>query len=363
MSRPTYQIEVDRATSDSWAGMLDLFQDGNLYQTWAYGSVRWGRENLSHLVVKKDTEVLGMCQLRIVRPTSLKFGIAYVRWGPLFCRRGKPPDPEVATCLAHALEDEYVRKRGLLLRILPNAFAGSARAAIIQTAFSRFKNQASAANDHPYRTFVIDLAPPLEELRKKLDKKWRNALSRAERNDLHIVEGNGVEQYRIFCQMYGEMLKRKGFDTTVSIEQFGRIQEELPLNHRMHTLISFQGSVPAAGIVSSAMGDSSIYLLGATGDKGLTSNGGYLLQWTWIRMLKEKGFRWYDLGGIDPERNPGVYHFKSGLSGVESFHVSPLVASDGGLGSAIITSGEAAYKTILGCARKLRARAHSLATL
>jgi len=34
---------------------------------------------------------------------------------------------------------------------------------------------------------------------------------------------------------------------------------------------------PVAGLVASAMGDTAIYLLGATSDKGLNSKGAYLL--------------------------------------------------------------------------------------
>jgi lipid II:glycine glycyltransferase (peptidoglycan interpeptide bridge formation enzyme) len=34
-----------------------------------------------------------------------------------------------------------------------------------------------------------------------------------------------------------------------------------------------------------------------------------------IMWLKENGYKWYDLGGINPEENPGTYQFKRGLSG------------------------------------------------
>lgn len=360
MCQPSYQVEVDRETAESWAEMLDLFLDANLYQTWAYGAVRWGRENLSHLVVKKDGEVLGICQLRIVRPTSLRCGIAYLRWGPLLRRQGKQCHPADVARVARALDEEYVRRRGLLLRVLPNAFVGSERAALIQSMFSSFRSE-SPRKDNVYRTLVVDLAPPVEELRRKLDKKWRNALSRAEKNELEIVEGSGIEEYRIFRQMYQEMLRRKAFETTVSVEQFEQIHEALPNNHRMQTLICRKAGVPVAGIVSSAMGDSAIYLLGATSDKGLTANGGYLLQWAWIQRLKERGVRWYDLGGIDPEHNPGVYHFKRGLSGVESCHITPLFASNGGVSSTFIRVSESCYRTLRGYSRKIRARIPGMA--
>ncbi len=330
-----WQVEVDRSTPTEWSQMLDLFDDANLYQTWSYGGVRWGEKNLSHMVLKRGGEVLGMAQLRIVRPTRFKFGMAYLRWGPLFERRGRPLDPEVAVSMARALKEEYIDKRRLFLRVLPNAFVGSPRAAVIQSGFSTFTPEALVA-DNTYRTFVLDLAPAVEELRKNLDAKWRNHLKRSEKNGLNVVAGTGSNEYRIFCQVYHQMRKRKTFETTVDVEEFGRIQESLPESHRMRILLCQVGDVPVAGLVTSAMGDSAIYLLGATSDEGLKSQSAYLLQWTMIKWLKENGFRWYDLGGIDPERNPGVYSFKRGFSGADLTQINPLVVCDSVVSSAMV---------------------------
>ena len=165
-----WRVEIDRVTPSEWSQMLDLFADANLYQTWAYGSVRWGAKNLSHLVLKRGDEVLGIAQLRIVRPTGFKFGMAYLRWGPLWERRGRPLDPDVLINMARALEQEYVDKRRLFLRILPNAFSGSQRAAVIQSAFCGF-NAETLVFENTYRTFLLDLSPSLEELRKRLVEK------------------------------------------------------------------------------------------------------------------------------------------------------------------------------------------------
>ena len=44
-----WQVEVDRATPAEWSQMLDLFDDANIYQTSAYGGVRWGEKNLSRI--------------------------------------------------------------------------------------------------------------------------------------------------------------------------------------------------------------------------------------------------------------------------------------------------------------------------
>ena len=101
-------------------------------------------------------------------------------------------------------------------------------------------------------------------------------------------------------------------------------------------LICEQNGMPVAGIVASAMGDSAIYLLGATSDDGLNAKGAYLLQWTMIQWLKENGFTSYDLGGIDPEGNPGVYHFKKGFSGADVSQLSPFVACENVFSSAVV---------------------------
>lgn len=357
-----WQVEVDRATSAEWSQMLDLFDDANIYQTFAYGGVRWGEKNLSHLVLKRDGEVLGMAQLRIVRPTPLKFGMAYLRWGPLWERRGLPLDPEVPTRMAGAIQDEYVDKRKLFVRILPNAFAGSSRATTMQAAFCKFIPE-PLDTGNTYRTFVLNLSSSLDELRSGLDKKWRNQLTRSEKNNLRVIAGHGSEEYRTFCQVYSQMRKRKTFETTVATDEFGHIQETLAESQRMRILICEDKGVPVAGLVASAMGDSAVYVLGATSDDGLNSKGAYLLQWSLIRWLKENGIKWYDLGGIDPEGNPGVYHFKRGLSGVDVCQINPLAASGSALSSGIVKAGLAMQRTLRGSlsplnlARSLKRRA------
>jgi lipid II:glycine glycyltransferase (peptidoglycan interpeptide bridge formation enzyme) len=326
MTDSIWQVEVDQASDAEWSQMLDLFNDGNVYQTAAYGRVHWGARSLSRLVLKRNGEVAGMAQLRIIRPTPLKFGMAYLRWGPLWERRGNSVDPEVAIRLARAIEDEYVKARTLFVRILPNAFDSTERAAVFNSAFSNFTSEAQEPGDI-YRTIVLNLSPTLEELRKRLDKKWRNQLTRSEKNDLTVVSGDGDREFGVFCEMYSQMRKRKTFETTVDDAEFRQMQEALPASQRMRVLICQEKGIPVAGIVTSAMGDSAVYLLGATSDAGLSAKGSYLLQWTMISWLKERGIRFYDLGGIDPGGNPGVYHFKKGFSGEDVRQILPVTGS------------------------------------
>ena len=130
-------------------------------------------------------------------------------------------------------------------------------------------------------------------------------------------------------EMYKQMRNRKTFETTVDIEEFGRIQEDLPKTQRMRISICEQEGKPVAGIVASAIGDSAIYLLGATSDDGLNAKGSYLLQWTLIQWLKENGVKMVRLGRHRPGRQSRrVYHFKKGFSGADVCQLTPFVACE-----------------------------------
>src|SRR5579864_833076 len=74
-----FHSEVDNVTETEWCALMDGFDDANIYQTWAYGAVRWGGDNLSHLVLKCSGEVVAMAQPRIIRPAHLSAGVAYLR--------------------------------------------------------------------------------------------------------------------------------------------------------------------------------------------------------------------------------------------------------------------------------------------
>jgi lipid II:glycine glycyltransferase (peptidoglycan interpeptide bridge formation enzyme) len=341
MDSAVYQIQVDGTTPSEWTSLLERFEDAHIYQTWSYGAIRWGEKNLSHLILKNGNEVVAIAQVRLIRPRFFRGGIAYLRWGPICQLRGQELSKETVHRMAEALSEEYVQRRGLFLRVLPDAFGDTPRGKIFQEAFSHSK-YSSGSTANLERTFLLDLGFPLGELRKKLDQKWRNQLNRAEKNELTIVEGTGLAEYRIFAEIYQRMWNRKKFKTTVDIGEFGRLCEALPQVHQFKIFICQHKGVPVASIVCSAIGDTGIYLLGATDDDGNNTKGAYLLQWSAITWLKENGFRYYDLGGIDPESNPGVFHFKRGFSGRDVTRIAPFESCQNTLSSLCMRAADIA---------------------
>jgi lipid II:glycine glycyltransferase (peptidoglycan interpeptide bridge formation enzyme) len=315
-----FSVEVDKIQRSEWETIIRQFQDSTIYQTWSYGKVRWGDENLSHLVLKDENkEVIAIAQAVIKKVPLLKAGIAYIPWGPLWKKVGKNNNYELFSNLLKSLKEQYAKKRGLLLRIDPHVIKCDENEHIIKI----LENEGFKINSksNPYRTLLMDISPPLTDIRKKLNQKWRNQLNRSEKNNMTVHEGNSIELYDIFLKLQAEMLQRKNYIPGVDYEEFKQIQANLPEPDKMRIVVCEYEGEPLTATIASAVGDTGIYLLGASGDKGMQMKGAYLAQWLIIKWLQERGCKYYDLGGINPESNPGVYHFKSGMSGDDVNHI------------------------------------------
>ena len=183
-----HTVEIDTVNPAQWSGLLCQFDDATIYQTWSYGAIHWGREQLEHVVLRRDGEVVGLTQLRLVRLPFAQTGIAYVRWGPLFRLQGHSPDLGRWRAILAALKAEYVDRRGLMLRLVPHGFEADPFSAALK---SQCVSMGMTPNPQfpSYRTARLDLSSSLQDLRKGLDQKWRNCLNSAERNGLTVVQG------------------------------------------------------------------------------------------------------------------------------------------------------------------------------
>lgn len=307
-----YSSEVDQAGEDAWYGMLREFDDATIYQTWAYGLVRVGRQYISHLVLKKEGEVVAIAQSRIMKLPIIGAGVAYVMWGPLWRIRGVHPGPDIFRQAVRALRNEYAVKRGLLVRIFPVLFEDDHTwvvPVLEEEGFVRPKvNKRS-------RTIVMDLSPSLDELHKGLRPHWQRELRVAGKQKLELVEGAEDELFDQFIGIYKEMVARKNFREPNDINEFREIQQRLPAEYKMKLILCRLTDGICAGVICSAIGGTALYLFGATSVVGMKSRGSYLLQWKLIQQLKEMHITYYDLNGINPEANPGTYKFKSDLAG------------------------------------------------
>jgi len=307
---------------ESWTEVMGEFYDANIYQTWSYGSVRWGKNNLHHIIVRNNNKIVAAVQLAVKRIPLLNIGVVYTYLGPMW-KTDNNDDLEAFDEIIENIKSEY--SKNYLVRIVPMIINENQN--IINSLEKH--GYVRSSSKIPYRTFILDLKPSLDEIRKSFKQKWRNQLNAAEKNNLMVYDGDSNEYYTIFLKLQKEMLDRKKYVPGVDYNEFGQIQNSIDVSQKMKIFICEKDGEPISVAVVSAIGKMGIYLLGATGEKGLKFKGSYLIQWKILQWLKDKQCEWYDLGGINPEVNPGVFLFKSGLAGKDITYIGTYEYSNG----------------------------------
>jgi hypothetical protein len=259
---------------------------------------------------------IGVAGLRIKSAPIPGAGLAFVSAGPLL-RVGFDADASMRdlTDVVGSLAGEYVRRRGLTLRLAP-PIGPVDRCVRIGAALERMGFVASTHAPR-YRTILVDLAPEPAAIRGALAQKWRNQLNGAERNGIVVEFGRDADAVERFRPLFGEMLSRKGFDTELGPDFYAQVQRAASEGDRLVVATAMQGGADVAGAVVDLGRETATYILGATTEAGMKCKAAYALHWRILMEARSAGCRWYDLGGIDPEGNPGVHHFKEGFGGVD----------------------------------------------
>ena len=160
-----------------------------------------------------------------------------------------------------------------------------------------------------------------------MHQKWRNCLNKAERNQLEVIEGCDDSLFVDFIGIYRELLRRKKFQEPNDINEFRIIQKELPTEFKMRIFLSRSNGFSSAGAIFTAIGDTGVYLFGATNYEGMKNNGSYLLQLKAIQWMKNKGCRYYNLNGINPQQILEVIVSSRGFQGkaAKTFIISAVL--------------------------------------
>jgi hypothetical protein len=306
-----FTVRVDMFDAEAWRELVCQFDDANLYQTQEYGAAKWGDERLSHIALFDGDDVVAAAQVTVIGIPLVSTGVAHVRFGPLWRRKGRAAEVVVLEAMLQALRAEYVLKRRLALRIKPWE-TGDASEEL--DPLRRQSGLELQARSPAYNTFVLDLAHSTDELYDGLTYKWRKDLRGSLKRDMQFEVSTSKKAVARFVAIYKEMYQRKGFTDFTEIEMIQRLQGRLDSRQRLMALICTFNGHDAAGILFTAMGDRALAPYGAATMDGLRAGASYRVNWEIITWLKQNRpeIRWYDLvGGLS---NPGIRHFKQGIA-------------------------------------------------
>jgi hypothetical protein len=334
-----------------WEQLAAEFHDYDYRQSWSYGSTSAERyrARIERIAVQRGPELLGIAQVRIKPIPFLGTGIAHVGSGPITRRDQSNDTDNLKTCL-RALQEEFVAQRGYTLRILPPIHPAGGYDAVCK-AFREcgFKDSPWPP---PYRTVIVDVNRPLPDIRKTLAQKWRNCLNNSERQNLTLSIGGGPELFQQFEALFDQFMQRKQISVEQGADFYRELRSKASSDEGFLIILALSNGVPAAGQLISLLGNVGISILGASNEIGMKNKAAYTVQWHCLVQARERGIRYYDLGGIDPDAIPGVHHFKSGLGGVELSGPGPFQLAPPGMRESVTNAVERIYRWSLRLKRR-----------
>lgn len=334
---------IQKLDERSWIEEAQKFNDYSYTHFWKYSEksaerIKAFSENIS--IVDSDGNILALANIRIrLIPFGLG-GVAYVSDGPMVDKGQKYIDSTLKIVLS-VLKEEYVEKRGLVLRISQRHKIDT----LCDEETQVYKNNAFYKFEFTNSTMLIDLEQELDGIRKGLHQKWRNILNKSEKQDIKIIAGYDDQLFSDFSSLFKNLINKKNFKVDMDDNFFASIQKVSDIKEKFQLVIAYKDETPISGHLSSICGDTSVYILGATNSIGRNLGAAYLLQWYVINESKKQGCRWYDLGGVDKELNPDVYRFKQRMGGVETKRGN-VFQFKYGIRGAIILFFEKLYKHI-----------------
>ena len=173
---------------------------------------------------------------------------------------------------------------------------------IINPPFGKVKNPIDSS-----KTMILNLENSKEKMYENLSKNWRRNLNRSKKLDYEIVD---VLDAKIISQLYKNFENLKGISSLFTYSQI----KNLILSYKKNILVigaRYKGEIHAIrGAL--VIDDHAIDIFAVTNEYARKNYFSYQLCWNLLNRSKNLGCVSYDLNGVEPEKNIGVYNFKKG---------------------------------------------------
>lgn len=298
---------------------------GAFMQTWEWGDFKkdWGKK-IERFFVSDGDQLIAAFMLA---EHSLPFGFTYgyLPRGPVLVKGlDKQKVAEIFSFIRDWVAKEYSQL--VFLRLEPPLTAQS---------LTELDERLFFQPDYyiqPKYNLTLDLSKSEEEILASFHSSTRSNLNRAERRGVTTTtkdHNQGVNQSE-FWQMAKDTIDRNsGKNLYPPRAYFDSMFKILPALEAdtdtdkltIGTFCGYQYNKPAAIHYVLFFGDTATYLYGASATNCLKSKVTTYLHWQAAREAKRRGFKYYDLGGIDEKLWPSITTFKRQFGGLEFAYV------------------------------------------
>jgi lipid II:glycine glycyltransferase (peptidoglycan interpeptide bridge formation enzyme) len=311
------RVSVRRGGLDpQWDAFVDATPGGHHVQASAWGEVKsalgW---HSVRVVLDEDGEVVGGAQL-LMRRLHRGVKLAFVPRGPL----GAGGDLALARAALEGVEQAARRERLLYLKLQPPAVHAPLAAELPARGFV-----ASGLEAAPTATVRVSLDAPLEELERRMRKNAQRNVRRARSLGVRVREGTEAD-LPVFYDLLLRTARRQAFVPYPEVYYRAMLRSFGPQGRAAVLRADDDEGRPAAALLMLALGDTAACKMSAACVGPDAIRATELLHLGGMAWAQQRGYRFYDLDGLDPElarrwaqgeRSPGrgVGHFKLGLGG------------------------------------------------
>lgn len=340
-----FSVEIDCVADEEWDRLASDFDDVNPEQTAVFSHHHWKGKD-KHLLLRENGVPVAGARVAVINLPLVGRGLAFLRFGPFWRRKGRAADTQVYHSMIRALVDEFCDRRGHCLTILPRPHPDYLAQ---EVEWLREEGFVRRRDFDDKERFVVNTGLDEAGRRQSLSQSWRSHLNKALRNAIDIRTTDREDEIAAFRALYVSMMERKHFASTTPVHLTGKLMSTLPEGLKPRLFVAYSGEKLVAGATIGLFGDTAYYMFGATADEALPLHAGYALQWSIMQWLHERGCRWYDLGGAAHEQ--GLRQLKNGLVG----KAGQVVVMEGEFDRWAGASGRLAGDVVLGL-RDLRRR-------
>lgn len=292
--------ELDKA---EWDDLLSKSEVCDAFQTYEWAKVLRNSLNVypHFLMVQDNKETIG--GIMFLRKRMFKFLDSYeVRGGPLYLRSNKD------IVMQNVMKAFRKNKRKSMYQLfVPSPLINYS-----------FEEMFRTEGYHPllFRTILIGLERPVEEIWRALDKKARWGVRKAERLGVNVTTANTWRDWKQFYALHVVHSREKQYSTVPYA--FFREMFKLQSKIMSRLFVAKCGKQIIAGSLFLIHKKNMIFLQNASSNAFLAYNPNNLIQWKSIEWAKGNGVTTYDLNGLPWEKTPylrGIYQFKKRWDG------------------------------------------------
>ncbi len=322
LNRVTLQWRAKVLSREEWEAYWQRCTMTNLLQSWQYGEAKEQAEGWKpyrFLIVDEDENIIALAQV-LTRVFPLVGGVARLNRGPLLLVN-QPVDSEVSAKIAvmQVIMREARRQRWWLLQVAPEL--PGVRSAISGMQALGFKSLQVS----PWASGRISLNVGEQALLMGLKGKWRNCMRKGIKLGVAVTHQEcNAESFALLMRSYTELQDSRGFDG-LSEQLIRVLSEQKGLQWQFNLFVAHDNGLadsdddladygePLGVLVTIRSGDTAIYLIGSSNDKGLHMQANSVLLWQAILQAKHSDCSWFDIGGLSDDTPKGIADFKRGL--------------------------------------------------